>query len=148
MKQTESIEQCLNTLGCAVVPISGTSMWPLLKQGKSRVQIVSAQGKQFKKGDIVLYKRDDGAFVLHRIIKTADKDLFILCGDHQWKPQERVHAERIIAVAQGFFIDGCYIDDNTWWYRLYKIIWNGNLTVRRCCLAVLRLSGMEKRSLK
>lgn len=146
MKHTVSIEHCLQSLGYAVVPISGTSMWPLLKQGKSRVQLAAAEGKQLKKGDIVLYQRNDGALILHRIIKAAEKDMFILCGDHRWKPEEQIHRDQILAVAQGFFIDGCYIDDNTWWYRLYKIIWNRNLTVRRCCLALLRLIGLEKKA--
>ena len=39
-----------------------------------------------------------------------------------------------------------YIDEKTWWYRLYKRFWNGNLTIRRCCLAFLRLSGLENKS--
>ena len=146
MKQTGNIEQCLQELGYAVVPVRGTSMWPLLKEGKTRVQVEVKEGKQVRKGDIVLYRRKDGTLVLHRIIKV-DYDTFLVCGDHQWKQMEQVQEEQILAVAQGFFKNGNYIDEKTWWYRLYKRFWNGNLTVRRCCLAFLRLSGLEKRSL-
>ena len=148
MKKQENIEQCLKELGFAVVPIIGTSMWPLLTEGKSRVQITAADGKQFKKGDIVLYRRKDGTFVLHRIIKGGEKGTFFVCGDHQWRLDEQIQEDQILAVAQGFFRNGRYVDEKTWWYRLYKKFWNGNLTVRRCCLAFLRLSGLEKRSLK
>ena len=146
MKQTGNIEQCLQELGYAVVPVRGTSMWPLLKEGKTRVQVEAKEGKQVRKGDIVLYRRKDGTLVLHRIIKV-EEDTFLVCGDHQWKWDEKVQEEQILAIAQGFFKNGNYIDEKTWWYRLYKRFWNGNLTVRRCCLAFLRLSGLEKRSL-
>ncbi|MGN0264559.1 MAG: S24/S26 family peptidase [Oliverpabstia sp.] len=147
MIQTGNIEQCLQELGYAVVPVRGTSMWPLLKEGKTRVQVEAKEGKQVRKGDIVLYRRKDGTLVLHRIIKV-EEDTFLVCGDHQWKQMEQVQENQILAVGQGFFQNGHYIDDNTWWYRIYKKFWNGNLTVRRCCLAFLRLSGLEKRSLK
>ena len=145
MKQTGNIEQCLKELGFAVVPTKGTSMWPLLIDGKGRVKITAAEGKMLKKGDIVLYRRTDGTLVLHRIMKI-EEDGFRVCGDHQWKLDEKVQEEQILAVAQGFFINGNYIDEKTWWYRLYKRFWNGNLTVRRCCLAFLRLSGLENKS--
>ena len=146
MKQTGNIEQCLKELGFAVVPTKGTSMWPLLIEGKCRVKITAAEGKMLKKGDIVLYRRTDGTLVLHRIMKIVE-DGFRVCGDHQWKLDEKVQEEQILAIAQGFFKNGNYIDEKTWWYRLYKRFWNGNLTIRRCCLAFLRLSGLEKRSL-
>lgn len=148
MRQTGNIEQCLQELGYAVVPIRGTSMWPLLKEGKSRVQVEAKEGKKVRKGDIVLYRRKDDTLVLHRIIKVKEEDTFLVCGDHQWKQVEMVLEDQILAVAQGFFQNGRYIDEKTWWYRLYKTFWNGNLTVRRCCLAFLRLSGLEKRNLK
>ena len=147
MIQTGNIEQCLQELGYAVVPVRGTSMWPLLKEGETRVQVEAKEGRQVRKGDMVLYRRQDGTLVLHRIIKV-EEDTFLVCVDHQWKQMEQVQEEQILAVAQGFFKNEHYIDDNTWWYRIYKKFWNGNLTVRRCCLAFLRLSGLEKRSLK
>ena len=144
MRQAGNMEQCLQELGYAVVPIRGTSMWPLLKEGKSRVQVETKEGKKVRKGDIVLYRRKDGTLVLHRVIRVEEEDAFLVCGDHQWKQVEVIRRNQILAVAQGFFRNGHYIDEKTWWYRLYKKFWTGNLTVRRCCLAFLRLSGLEK----
>ena len=148
MKKSGNIEECLQSLGFAVVPTRGTSMWPLLQEGKSRVQVVAKDMKALRKGDIVLYRRKDGTLVLHRIIVVEKEGIFLVCGDHQWKMLEKVYEEQILAVAQGFFRNGHYIDEKTWWYRIYKKFWNGNLTIRRCCLAFLRLSSLEKRSLK
>ena len=78
MKPMGSIEQCLQEQGFVVVPISGTSMWPLLQEGKSRVQIVARDKRQLRKGDIVLYRRCDGTFVLHRIVKVKKNSFFLL----------------------------------------------------------------------
>lgn len=139
-----NLEQCLRDLGYAIVPVSGTSMWPLLKEGESRVQVAVREGQPLRKGDVILYRREDGALVLHRIIQVVEAQEYLVCGDHQWKPEERVQEEQILAVAQGFFRNGRYYDAHTRWYRLYQIVWNGNMTVRRCCLAFLRLSGLEK----
>lgn len=123
-------------------------MWPLLKEGGCQVQIGVRDGRQLRPGDVVLYRNRDGKLVLHRIIRVEQPGTYLLCGDHQWKPCEQVKDGQILAVAQGFFRNGHYFDDRTWWYRLYRLLWNGSLTVRRCCLALLRLSGAEKRSLQ
>ena len=147
MKQSRNIEQHLQELGYAVVPICGTSMWPLLREGSSRVQLVEKTAKPLRKGDMVLYRRKDGTLVLHRILRIGEGDTFLVCGDHQWKLEE-IREDQILAVAEGFYRNGQYIDDETIWYQLYKIIWDGNLVLRRCLLALLRLSGLEKKYLK
>ena len=105
-------------------------------------------GRPLRKGDIVLYRRKDGTLVLHRIVRLSEPGTYVTCGDHQWKADEWVTDEQILAVAQGFFRKGQYFDEHTWWYRLYQTLWNGNLVVRRFCLALLRLSGLEKRGIK
>lgn len=147
MSQRKTIEQCLQELGYTVVPIRGTSMWPLLKEGSSQVQLIKKSEKPLRKGAMVLYRRNDGTMVLHRILRIGERNTFLVCGDHQWKMEE-VQEDQILAVAEGFYRNGQYIDDETIWYQLYKIIWDGNLVLRRCLLALLRLSGLEKKYLK
>ena len=134
-----NIARCLEELGCAVVPIMGKSMLPLLEEGQSRVELIVIDEKPLKKGDIILYKKNDGTLVLHRIIKDDDNGIFTVLGDHQFKNAEQISRKQIIAVAKGFFINGCYVDGKTQWYRIYKKIWLSNLTVRRCFLALLSL---------
>lgn len=137
-----NIERCIKELGYAVVPITGTSMLPLLKEGKARAELADKSQKPLKKGDIVLYKKSDGTLVLHRIIKAEGNGIFTVLGDHQFKNAEQVSRGQIIAVSKGFFINGRYIDEKTRWYRIYKKIWIGSLTIRRILLAVLRLFGI------
>ena len=134
-----NIERSINELGYAVAPITGTSMLPLLKEGRDLVELESCSQERLKKGNVVLYKKNDGTLVLHRIIKTENGEFFTVLGDHQFKNAERVNKNQIIAVACGFFIKGRYVNEKTRWYRLYKKIWLSSLTVRRCFLALLSI---------
>ena len=134
-----NIERSIKELGYAVAPITGTSMLPLLKEGRDRVELKPYCHERLKKGDVVLYKKNDGTLVLHRIIKTENGEFFTVLGDHQFNNDEWVNKNQIIAVACGFFIKGRYVNEKTRWYRLYKKIWLCNLNVRRIILAVLSL---------
>ena len=134
-----NIERSIKELGYAVAPIAGTSMLPLLKEGRDRVELEPCSQERLKKGDVVLYKKNDGTLVLHRIIKTENREFFTVLGDHQFKNAERVNKNQIIAVACGFFIKGRYVTEKTRWYRMYKKIWLCNLNFRRIILAVLSL---------
>ena len=134
-----NIERSIEELGYAVAPITGTSMLPLLKEGRDRVELEPCSQERLKKGDVVLYKKNDGTLVLHRIIKTENREFFTVLGDHQFKNAERVNKNQIIAVACGFFIKGRYVNEKTRRYRLYKKLWLSSLTVRRCFLALLSI---------
>ena len=134
-----NIERSIKELGYAVVPITGTSMLPLLKEGRDRVELKPYCHERLKKGDVVLYKKNDGTLVLHRIIKTENGEFFTVLGDHQFNNAERVNNNQIIAVACGFFIKARYVNEKTRWYRLYKKLWLSSLTARRCFLALLSI---------
>ena len=134
-----NIERSIKELGYAVAPIAGTSMMPFLKEGRDRVELKPYCHHRLKKGEVVLYKKNDGTLVLHRIIKTENGEFFTVLGDHQFNNDEWVNKNQIIAVACGFFIKGRYINEKTRWYRLYKKIWLCNLNFRRIILAVLSL---------
>ena len=137
------IEQCLQELGYAIVPVQGTSMWPLLREKKSWVEVTIRDDTPLTSETVVLYRRENGQLVLHRIIRAENDGTYWVCGAHQWKLEERIREEQILAVARTFSRNGYLIDAHTKWYRLYQFFWNRNLTVRRCCLALLRLIGLE-----
>lgn len=73
-------------------PINGTSMQPLLH--KDNVVTLS-KIDTVKKGDIILFKRDNGQFVLHRLNKIK-KDEYIFVGDHQTKLEYGVRFDQLI----------------------------------------------------
>ena len=98
--------------GMLVFAPHGTSMLPMLKDGQTIVVILPVnKTEDLKKYDVVFYKREDGTFVLHRIISKKES-LFLCCGDNQvWL--EKVDPSWIFGILVGYYKDGAYIDVKT-----------------------------------
>ncbi len=78
---------------------NGVSMKPFIKGSRTYVTIKKYTGGA-KKYDIVFYIRDDGKYVMHRIIKCPDtihNDGYGVCGDNLWWV-EKVKDEQIFAI--------------------------------------------------
>ena len=78
------MERLLGLLdGAEYVPlnISGSSMTPFLVHSRDTVYL-SKVTRPLKKGDMILYRRDNGAYILHRIYRVAP-DGYWLVGDAQ-----------------------------------------------------------------
>lgn len=80
---------------------NGVSMKPFIKGGCNAVEIERYTGGA-KKYDIVFFRRSDGKYVLHRIVKLYD-DCYGVCGDNQWWV-EKVCDEQIFAIVTS--VDG------------------------------------------
>ena len=85
----------------------GVSMLPLLREGVDSVKL--GPPGQVKKGDVVFYLRDNGEYVLHRVIGKR-KGCFTLCGDAQLLPEQGIRYEQIFAKAVGFWRAENYFD--------------------------------------
>lgn len=67
------------------VPVKGVSMRPFLRDGDF-AYLVSLPRK-LKRGDIVLFQRKNGQYVLHRIYKILKNGSYLLLGDSQLEPE-------------------------------------------------------------
>lgn len=94
----------------------GISMLPLIRQGRDQVVLVKADG--VKKGDAVFYQRDDGQFVLHRIVKVK-KNGYVMCGDNQFELEYGITDKHILAKMKAVIRDGATIDESNKKYRKY-----------------------------
>ena len=91
------------------IPITGTSMLPLLVQGRDFVKIEKCDRK-LEVGDIPLYRRDDGHFVLHRVVKIENNGSYTMCGDNQFVLEKGITDNHVIGVVKALVIDGKEID--------------------------------------
>ena len=114
--------------GSAVLPVTGTSMLPMLRNGIDSV-VITPVSRPLRKGDIPLYKRDNGSYVLHRIVGLQD-DTFLCCGDNQWL-KEKVAKEQVVAVVGAYFREGTRRSLSSLSYRLYVPVWNLLRPLRR-----------------
>lgn len=85
----------------------GTSMMPLIRQNIDRVVLKKAP-KQLKKYDLPLYLRENGQFVLHRVV-GIDKNGYVMCGDNQFERERGIKNEQILALACGIYRENEYL---------------------------------------
>lgn len=118
----------------------GTSMLPLIVQGRDSVTLVKAE--EFRTGDIAFYQRENGQYVLHRVI-AADGETYTVCGDNQLAPEYGVKPEQIIAKAAYITRKGSKITPRSLPYRLYVLLWR-SLFIRRVYFKLRRVFHGEK----
>ncbi len=111
------------------VPVAGTSMVPFLRHGDT--VYLSLPDSALKKGDIVLFTRPDGQYVLHRIVKVCRDGSFLLLGDAQVTKErvasaDRIHARVTAALRQGKMVQP---GDREW--ELYAGPWVALAPLRR-----------------
>jgi hypothetical protein len=106
----------------------GTSMLPMLRQGKDSV-VLSPLPERLKRYDIPLYRRQDGSYVLHRIVKV-DSTLTCL-GDNQFIPEPGITRQQLIGIVSGFYRGEKYYAVSVWHYRLYCRLWYRTRHLRR-----------------
>jgi len=96
----------------------GTSMMPLIRQGIDSIVLKKAPDK-LKKYDLPLYRRDDGHFVLHRVV-GIEKDGYVMCGDNQYTYEHGITDAHILAIAVGLYRGDKYVSFDEKDYIIYS----------------------------
>jgi len=136
-------EEELDRKGAFTYTCSGVSMLPMLRQRKDLFTIRKKQGR-CKKYDVVLYKRQSGAYVLHRVVKVCEKD-YVILGDNCLNKECGIKDEDIIGIMTSFVRDGKEYSASHKGYRIYASVWYFLYPLRRVwmkckikCRAVLQ----------
>ena len=106
----------------------GTSMLPMLRQGKDSV-VLSPLPDRLCKYDLPLYQREDGSYVLHRGVGVGEA--YTCMGDNQFTPEYPVKHEQMIALVSAFYRKDRMIRCDAFGYRLYCRLWYASRGVRR-----------------
>jgi hypothetical protein len=99
----------------------GVSMLPMLRQGIDYVVLSPVNGK-LHKYDIPFYRRDDGKFILHRIVKVGKT--YTCIGDNQFKLEPGVRHDQVIAVVSAFSRGEREHKVSEWNYQIYCRFWH------------------------
>lgn len=135
------IEETINSGTDVKLKVSGTSMYPLV--GSRRDSVLLTKVKELKVGDVPLFKRDDGKYVLHRIVKIKN-GAYGMRGDFEQKIEYPVMPDAIIAVAKGFYRNEKYISCENFWYKMYKFFWMRTVAIRPFIIKILKTRGVKK----
>lgn len=117
----ETIRMVLESGGEFRIFPRGTSMLPFLVQERDSVTLIKPDGN-LKKNDIAFYLRDDGHYVLHRVIKSEDGK-YEMCGDNQLYIETGIENRHIIGVVSKVNRKGKEITEKSIGYRIYLFVW-------------------------
>lgn len=150
MSNLTSFEEILQAQGRLVYTNVGTSMMPLIREHRDLMIICKKPEGRLKKWDVPLYKRDNGQYILHRVLQVR-KDDYVLCGDNQWFLERGITDRHIIGVLEAVNRDGRIIPlrSGTEYgrvplrYRLYVFLWCGLFPLRTFLLSKFRSRNLE-----
>ena len=118
----QEIMSMLDTGRKAVIPVSGSSMTPFLCGGRDFVLLESTKYHAVKKGDIVLFLRPTGQFILHRVYSVT-KDKYKIIGDAQHIIEGPIWEEQLKAVAVRVKRKGKWLKKWSFWNWFFRWIW-------------------------
>lgn len=123
MDQNKIDIECLLKQGELIrIKPQGYSMYPMFIPGRDEAILKSAEPAQLKRGDVVLYRRDAGILVLHRICKVK-KNTFYMVGDNQREVEGPLREDQIRGVLTDFIRNGRYISVNNPIYIIASRLW-------------------------
>lgn len=117
--------------------VTGNSMRPFLKHGRDKI-CMKKTDRKLRKGDIVFYRRENGQYVMHRILKCGDQS-YTLLGDGQIVPESGIRQEQIFARITKVQVRGKWIGPENFRWRFFEHIW-----IRFCGIRKLGFSFSSK----
>lgn len=103
------------------VTVAGSSMTPFLHHGDT--VYLNPRVQPPKKGDIVLYTRPGGQYILHRVVKVNPDGSFIMLGDIQTERERIESVESIHGVAVKALHQGKVLTPRSFRWRFFERIW-------------------------
>ena len=110
------IKECLADGRSVWIYPNGVSMRPMIRQGVDRV-LLSPISDKLKKYDLPFYQRDDGQFVLHRIVRVGET--YSCVGDNQVDIEHGVRQDQMIALVTSFTRGKRKFSANSFTYKIY-----------------------------
>ena len=114
--------------------ISGGSMTPFLIHLRDRV-ILAPVSTPLRLGDIVMYQRQNGQYVMHRIVGCRKDGTYVLCGDAQTVREYGIRAEQIFARVSAAERKGKWIRPGDAFWIFFAQVWSRVIPLRRVLLA-------------
>ncbi len=105
------------------VPVAGNSMCPFLHPGDT--VYLDLPTRPLRRGDIVLFTRPSGQYVLHRICQRCSDGSFLLLGDNQTVREPVPGMERIHAIVTSARCRNKQVTPRSlrWWFFAHPWRW-------------------------
>jgi hypothetical protein len=121
------VEEKLHAGGLVTLTATGFSMMPLLRHQKDSI-ILEPLEEPLRINDVVLFRRESGQFVLHRIVGLESNGDYIMRGDNQYTLEHHIARHQVVSRLQAIIRNNRRISCTSTWYKAYV-----------CLLPALRL---------
>ena len=138
----ELIQEVLNSGGEFRLYPRGTSMLPLIREKKDSVLLKKrsdTENEPIKQYEIAFYRRTNGDFVLHRVMKIESDGTYTRCGDHQLFLEKGIAQEQIVGYVSQIYKKEKPLPLTSVRYRIYLRLWT--------CMPIRKLIFFPKRVL-
>ena len=136
MEQLAQLLELQLEAGEAPLRVTGSSMHPTLRDRLDTVYLKAAKG-DLRKGDVILYRRENGSYILHRIYCCRD-GLYDMVGDGQCSLEPDIRPDQILAVVTAVRRKGKLLKKGSVLWEFFEHAWLVLLPVRP---AISRLNG-------
>ena len=116
-----TLAEQLDRSGIIIHTNKGISMLPLLRENRDLMVIRKKETADLHKYDVILYLRDNGEYVLHRILKVNTGSYWVI-GDNCINGEE-VHGNQVLGVLEEIIRDGKIIRVTDKGYRIFVRVW-------------------------
>lgn len=124
----------------------GDSMQPLLYEGKTQVVLLPL-ARPLKVGDLPLYQRPTGQYVLHRVVKIENGDCYTR-GDNRYDLDlEKIEPEWVLGITESVIRKGKTISVESKRYKGYVAFWLGSYPVRKVLNRLSHIPSFLRRKL-
>ena len=114
--------------------ITGNSMSPFMVHQRDRI-CFKKPDRPLKKGDMVFYQRDNGQFIMHRILKVTEEG-YDIAGDAQIDIERGVRGDQIFAIVTKVCRKGKWIEPGDFWWDFFEKVWINFLPQRKLLMAL------------
>ena len=118
----EIIEGAVKKGGTMPLVVTGNSMKPFMVDGRDTVWLEACRDSDYKRGKILLFKREDEKIVLHRVRKILPDGTLVMNGDAQYWCEE-IKKEQVLAVVTFIERDGKKTSCNSLTYKIKIELW-------------------------
>lgn len=119
--------------------ISGVSMEPFLLHNRDKIYFRKPD-EPIKKGDMVFFQRETGAYVMHRVMKVKKRQYY-MAGDHQTFLEGPIEEKQIFAKVVSVERDGVWLTEEDKLWKFYAIWWRRLFWVRKVANKLKRIIG-------
>lgn len=133
----ESLKELIENGQKVKMTVTGNSMLPFLMEGRDSVELSKSSFEEICIDDMVLIQREDGAYVMHRVLRK-ESDHFYMVGDAQTWIEGPLKPEQLKAKITAIYHKKTRVDANNRWYKLLISLWRVLLPQRAVILKAMK----------